>query len=102
MSDDLLADGDPCRALRRLFHRGAPRPDGRPMPGLGQLLQRLRGQRQQRLDPYDLGSAPDDITQQLDEVIRTERKRIGRRVPTEAERATPLAPPDRLHPDPPA
>ena len=42
MSDDLLADGDPWRALRRLFHRGAQRPDGRPMPGLGELLQRLR------------------------------------------------------------
>ena len=100
MSDDLLADGDPWRALRRLFHRGAPRPDGRPMPGLGELLQRLRGQRQQRLDRYDLGSALDDIKQKLDEVIRTEREGIERRVPTEAERATKLARLDRLPPDP--
>ena len=100
MSDDLLADGDPWRALRRLFHRGAQRPDGRPMPGLGELLQRLRGQRQQRLDRYDLGSALDDIKQKLDEVIRTEREGIERRVPTEAERATKLARLDRLPPDP--
>ncbi len=100
MSDDLLADGDPWRALRRLFHRGAQQPDGRPMPGLGELLQRLRGQRQQRLDRYDLGSALDDIKQKLDEVIRTEREGIERRVPTEAERATKLARLDRLPPDP--
>ena len=100
MSDDLLADGDPWRALRRLFHRGAQRPDGRPMPGLGELLQRLRGQRQQQLDRYDLGSALDDIKQKLDEVIRTEREGIERRVPTEAERATKLARLDRLPPDP--
>ena len=100
MSDDLLADGDPWRALRRLFHRGAQRPDGRPMPGLGELLQRLRRQRQQRLERYDLGSALDDIKQKLDEVIRTERESIERRVPMEPERAAKLAPLDRLPPDP--
>jgi uncharacterized protein with von Willebrand factor type A (vWA) domain len=100
MSDDLLADGDPWRALRRLFHRGAQRPDGRPGPGLQELLQRLRGQRQQRLDRYDLGSALEDIKQKLDEVIRTERGGIERRVPTEPERAAKLARLDRLPPDP--
>jgi uncharacterized protein with von Willebrand factor type A (vWA) domain len=100
MSDDLLADGDPWRALRRLFHRGAQRPDGRPGPGLQELLQRLRGQRQQRLDRYDLGSALEDIKQKLDEVIRTEREGIERRVPTEAERAAKLARLDRLPSDP--
>jgi uncharacterized protein with von Willebrand factor type A (vWA) domain len=100
MSDDLLADGDPWRALRRLFHRGAQRPDGRPGPGLQELLQRLRGQRQQRLDRYDLGSALEDIKQKLDEVIRTEREGIERRVPAEAERAAKLARLDRLPPDP--
>jgi uncharacterized protein with von Willebrand factor type A (vWA) domain len=100
MSDDLLADGDPRRALRRLFHRGAQRPDGRPGPGLQELLQRLRGQRQQRLDRYDLGSALDDIKQKLDEVIRTEREGIERRVPAEAGRAAKLARLDRLPPDP--
>ena len=100
MSDDLLTDGDPWRALRRLFHRGAQRPDGRPVPGLGELLQRLRRQRQQRLERYDLSSALDDIKQKLDEVIRTEREGIERRVPTEAARAAKRARLDRLPPDP--
>jgi len=100
MSDDVLADGDLARALRRLFHRGAQRPDGRPAPGLQDLLQRLRGQRQQRLDRYDLGSTLDDIKQKLDDVIRTEREGIERRVPNEHERATKLARLERLPPDP--
>ncbi len=100
MSDDLLTDGDPGRALRRLLQRGARRPDGAPVPGLQDLLQRLRRQRQQRLDRYDLGSALDDITQKLDDVIRTERAGVERRVPNGRERAAKLARLDRLPPDP--
>jgi uncharacterized protein with von Willebrand factor type A (vWA) domain len=99
MSDDLLTDGDPWRALRRLFHRGAQRPDGQPAPGLQDLLQRLRRQRQQRLDRYDLGSTLDDIRQKLDDVIRTERQGIER-LPNERERAKRLARLDQLPPDP--
>ena len=42
MSDDLLSDGDPWSALRRLFQRGAKNPDGANLPGLQDLLNRLR------------------------------------------------------------
>jgi hypothetical protein len=38
MSDDLLSDGDPWSALRRLFQRGAKNPDGANLPGLQDLL----------------------------------------------------------------
>ncbi len=100
MSDDLLADGDPWRAMRRLFQRGAQRPDGRPVPGLQDLLQRLRRKRQQQLERYDLGAALDDITQKLDEVIQAERQGIERRVPDERERGQKLAKLDQLPPDP--
>jgi len=89
MSDDLLADGDPWRALRRLFHRGAPRPDGRPMPGLGELLQRLRGQRQQRLDRYDLGSALDERASSAASPRRPSAPRSSRA--STASRPTPRA-----------
>ncbi len=79
MADDLLSDGDPLRALRRLFERGVRAPQGR-MPGLNDLLQRLRRQRQEHLDRYDLGSSLDDIKQKLDQVIQTERAGITRRL----------------------
>ena len=43
------------------------------MPGLRDLLDRLREQRQQQLQRYDLGSIMDDIKQQLEQVLQTER-----------------------------
>ena len=87
MSDDLLADGDLWSALRRLFQRGMQDPNGARMPGLQDLLQRLRQQRQRQLDRYDLGSAFEDIKKKLDEVLKTEREGIDRRVNEVRERA---------------
>jgi uncharacterized protein with von Willebrand factor type A (vWA) domain len=86
MSDDLMSDGDLWNALRRLLQQGAPHPQGR-LPGLQDLLKQLRRRRQQRLDRYDLGSAMEDIERKLDEVIRTEREGIERRIAEGRERA---------------
>jgi uncharacterized protein with von Willebrand factor type A (vWA) domain len=87
MSDDLLSDGDPWSALRRLFQRGARSPEGAHLPGLQDLLNRLRRQRQQQLDRYDLSSVLDDIKQKLDKILQTEREGIERRVADARERA---------------
>jgi uncharacterized protein with von Willebrand factor type A (vWA) domain len=87
MSDDLLSDGDPWSALRRLFQRGAKNPDGANLPGLQDLLNRLRRQRQQQLDRYDLSSVLDDIKQKLDTIMKTEREGIERRVADAKDRA---------------
>ena len=64
----------------RLFQRGAQNPDGARLPGLQDLLKQLRRQRQQQLDRYDLSSALEDIKQKLDEILKTEREGIERRV----------------------
>jgi uncharacterized protein with von Willebrand factor type A (vWA) domain len=85
MADDLLAEGDVNRALQRLFRWGMDRPDGR-MPGFRELLERIRQQRQQLLQRYDLGSVLDDLNQRLDDVIQTERAGIERRVQEGRER----------------
>ena len=99
MADDLLTDGDPWRALRRLFHRGAQSPEGRQVPGLQDLLQRLRQRRQQQLDRYDLGSALEDIKKKLAEVLEQERRGIKDRLAgTSAEQK--LGELDALPPDP--
>jgi uncharacterized protein with von Willebrand factor type A (vWA) domain len=79
MADDLLAQGDPWRALRRLVDRGLRLPGGR-VPGLQDLLRRLRQARQGRLDRYDLDSGLEDIRRRLDQVIQTERGGIERRL----------------------
>src|SRR2546422_10064330 len=80
MSDDLMLDGDPWRALRRLFQQGLQHPAGQRTPGLQDLLKQLRQQRQQRLDRYDLGGALEDIKKKLAEVIQTEREGIKDRL----------------------
>jgi uncharacterized protein with von Willebrand factor type A (vWA) domain len=80
MSDDLLADGDPRRAMRRLFQQGFQRPQGARVPGLQDLLQRLRQNRQEQLRRYDLGSAMEDIKKKLEQVLQTERVGIDRRL----------------------
>jgi uncharacterized protein with von Willebrand factor type A (vWA) domain len=76
MADDLLSDGDPWRAMRRLMQQGARMPEGGRMPGLRDLLERLKRQRQDRLQRYDLGSSLEDIKKKLDEVMLTEKDKI--------------------------
>ncbi len=86
MSEELMADGDPWSALRRLFQRGLQGPQGR-LPSLRDLAARVRQRRQQELDRYDLGSALDDIKQKLEAIRRTEREGIERRLGETRERA---------------
>jgi uncharacterized protein with von Willebrand factor type A (vWA) domain len=83
MSEELMADGDPWQALRRLFQRGVR---GQ-LPSLRELTERVRQRRQRELDRYDLGSALDDIRQKLDTIVKTEREGIERRLGDAQERA---------------
>jgi uncharacterized protein with von Willebrand factor type A (vWA) domain len=80
ISDEVIRDGDLMRALRQLFREGFDRPDGERAPGWWEMLKKLREQRQQQLQRYDLGSIIDDIKQQLQDVIETERQGIDERV----------------------
>ena len=87
MADDLISDGDLESALRRLMQRGLRQPAGQRMPGLQDLMERLRKRRQQQLDRYDLGSSMDDIAKKLEQVVQTERQGIDRKVAETQERA---------------
>jgi uncharacterized protein with von Willebrand factor type A (vWA) domain len=100
MADDLLADGDPWRALRRLMQQGARMPEGQKMPGLKDLLDRRRKQRQERLNRFDLGSSLDDIKKKLEEVVQTEREGIKQRTPEGQQRAQREQKLDAIPPDP--
>src|SRR5437660_11934406 len=80
MSDDLMSDGDLWNALRRMFQRGLQTPQGPQVPGLQNLLDRLRKRRQEQLDRYDPGSAREDIRKTLDAGVRTARGGLGSRV----------------------
>ncbi len=80
MSDDLLHDGDLQRAMQRLFRWGFQRPDGTQVPGLRDLMERVREQRREELSRYNLGSVLDDVAQRLDQVVETERSGIQQRL----------------------
>ena len=79
MADDLIADGDIESALQRIFRNGADAQDGR-MRGLQDLLNRLRERKQQQLNRYRLDSLMDDLKKRLDEVLKTEREGIQRKL----------------------
>lgn len=87
MADELMADGDLASALRRLMQRGLRDAQGRRLPSVRDLMERLRRRRQETLDRYDLGSALDDIKAKLDDILATERAGIEARVADARARA---------------
>lgn len=80
MSDQLMRDGDLMNALRRLFWEGLDRPDGDRMPGLRELMNRLKQRRQEQLSRYDMGSMLDDIRERIQDILNTENEGIDRRL----------------------
>jgi uncharacterized protein with von Willebrand factor type A (vWA) domain len=69
LTDDLLYHGDVNAALRRLMQQGMRDRNGQQVQGLRELLQRLREQRQERLDRFDLGGVYQEIAQELDDIV---------------------------------
>ena len=81
LSDDILPGGDINRALRSLFQRGLQGDEqGERIEGLRDLMERLRNQRQQMLEQYNLESMIDDLKERLQDVVDTERQGIDRRL----------------------
>ncbi|HEY6319896.1 MAG TPA: VWA domain-containing protein [Acidimicrobiia bacterium] len=80
MTDDLLYHGDLHASLRRLMQQGMRDRDGQQMMGLRDMLKKLREQRRNMLDRYDLGGVYDDIAEQLREIVDQEREGIEQRV----------------------
>ncbi len=80
LSQHLMSQGDVSVALRSLMQRGVQGSFGQHVPGVQEMLQRLRDRKQELLAKYNLSSALDDISKKLDDVVDTERKGITRRL----------------------
>jgi uncharacterized protein with von Willebrand factor type A (vWA) domain len=80
MADDLMADGDLKRALRKLMHWGGENRFGDRIMGLQDLMERLRQRRRRELDRYDLGSIVDEIRERLEQIKQLEREGIQRKL----------------------
>jgi uncharacterized protein with von Willebrand factor type A (vWA) domain len=76
---NLMNHGDLSQALR-MMQRNGIRSGDRRMPGIQELLQRLRQQRQRNLDKYNLGSMMDDIREKLEQVLKSEREGIQKKI----------------------
>ena len=98
LADDLVAEGDVAEALRRLMERGwrSGDPSRGDLPGLRDLLERLRQARQDIVDRHRLADPLADVRRELDEVVRQERTGVERRL---AESDGPAAPFDALEGD---
>ncbi len=80
VTDRLLEDGDLRSILRELLQRGGQLDSGRRIPGLRDVLEQLRQQREQKLQRYNLGSVMDGIKERLDKIVQTERQGIDRKL----------------------
>jgi uncharacterized protein with von Willebrand factor type A (vWA) domain len=89
LADKILDDQDLRSALREMLQRGAQFDSGRHLPGLRDLLERLRQQRQSQLGRYNLGSILDDIQDRLDKIVDAERAGIERRLQEPAADSAP-------------
>ena len=76
LTDDLLYHGDVNSALRRMMQEGMRDRNGERLQGLRELMDKLRQQRQERLDQYDLGGVYNEIADELNDIVDEERHAI--------------------------
>jgi uncharacterized protein with von Willebrand factor type A (vWA) domain len=81
LADDYVEDGNLQQALRRLMQDGIRSEGERRTMGLRELMERMRNQRQQQLNRYNMASGVmDDLRQKLEEIKNLERAGIQRRL----------------------
>jgi uncharacterized protein with von Willebrand factor type A (vWA) domain len=76
INDELLYHGDVNAALRRLLQQGFEDRDGRHVSGLRELLERLREERREARERYDLGGVYSEIAEELRDVVGEERRAL--------------------------
>ncbi|MFC1942982.1 VWA domain-containing protein [Chloroflexota bacterium] len=84
---NLMSYGDVSYALRLMQRGGISDSQGRRLPGIQELLQRLRQRKQNQLEKYNLSSVTDEIRQKLDNILKTERQGIQRRLDEARQKA---------------
>ncbi|MFP5487689.1 MAG: VWA domain-containing protein, partial [Acidimicrobiia bacterium] len=76
LTDELLYHGDVNAALRRMMQDGMRDAGGNRLAGLRDLMDRLRQERQDRLERSNLGGVYDEIARELDDIVDEERHAI--------------------------
>ena len=86
LAEDLMEHGDVNRALRDMMRRGMQMPDGQRLDGLRDLMDRLRRQRQEQLQRFNMEHTMEDLKEKLQDILQTEREGMDRRVEETEER----------------
>ncbi|MBK9969859.1 MAG: hypothetical protein IPP16_03645 [Acidimicrobiaceae bacterium] len=76
LTDDLLYHGDVNAALRRMMQEGMRDRNADRVQGLRELMEKLRQQRQDTLDQFDLGGVYDEIASELNDIVDEERHAV--------------------------
>ena len=87
LGERLLSRWDVADALRRMQDGGLRDSQGRRLPSIQELLQRLQQRKQDQLDKYNLGSVLDEIRQKLADIIKTERLGIQKKLDEAGQKA---------------
>jgi uncharacterized protein with von Willebrand factor type A (vWA) domain len=81
LSDDYMENGNLQQALKRLMQEGIRGEDSQRAMGLREMMERLRNQRNEQLNRYNMASGVmDDLRQKLEEIKQLERQGIQRRL----------------------
>jgi uncharacterized protein with von Willebrand factor type A (vWA) domain len=81
LSDDYLENGNLQQAMRRLMQNGVRGEDGKRAMGLREMMERLRRQRSEQLNRYNMASGVlDDLREKLEEIKNMERSGIQQRL----------------------
>ncbi len=86
LAKGLMQDGNLSYSLWKMQRQGF-QGQGRRLPGLQELLQRLRRAKQRQLDKYSLSSIMDDIKQKLEDILKTERDGIQKKIDDAKQKA---------------
>ncbi|OGO22727.1 MAG: hypothetical protein A2Z28_04320 [Chloroflexi bacterium RBG_16_51_9] len=89
VGDDLMSNQNLSDILKRMMRNGMQNRQGKRLPGLQDMMQKLRQKRQDQLDKYDLGSIVDEIREKLNEIKKKERQGIQDQLDKARQKAKP-------------
>src|SRR3984893_490975 len=99
LSDDYMENGNLQQALKRLMQDGIQNEDERRTMGLRELMERMRNQRNQQLNRYNMASGVmDDLREKLEEIKNLEREGIQERLDGEQSAQQSQSPADQQTP----
>jgi uncharacterized protein with von Willebrand factor type A (vWA) domain len=84
---NLMSYGDLNYSLRLMQQHGFMGGQGGKMPSIQDMLDRLRQRKQEQLSRYNLDSVMNDIREQLDDIVKTERQGIQAKLDEARDRA---------------